>query len=549
MEHLCGLVNAQFDRACIRINLAPHDSCVSTADSFVREIVEKCHASITSRGIDLQITHRFFTEDSLLDFLSENTINAFLYESEMDGARGISSCTDYALAAGRPLAVSNSGMFRHLHGIMPTISAERRGLRDIAALGIKPLAHHIALYEPAAAAKTWNEAILKALKEISIARDVPDGRGFNKIITARSVRRPAADLPEGERGEAPDRSSTSDCLTQLFVVDALERLSTAYFEPRILIISTEDGPLGPALQERGYAFDRIVTEGLISGQILPGHSGLAAFDIIGCATSMNDPDDLFSVAQAAASRLLPGGVAIFGVTCQSPASHAVNTERSWPEYMREFTADLPDCLLIDTAVWEDGGADGAPAVGGGPFAWTFRKMDAQTLRNCLTPTRQHTADFLLPAEGKLQDLGAIRRIGFTQGRSRVEGRTRLLHLNAGESGFLCFGPYLPLRSGRYTCYFLLRMDTADLPDDMPIARIDLVLDQKEDGTQMVITAGDLRPGVQQIIAFDFVVQRATAGFECRVFSLGAAVLNLAATFAMKTHAPLVAVQEISAATY
>ena len=70
----------------------------------------------------------------MLNFLSKNDLNIFLYEHQ--GNRGISSATDWAIAVKRPLAVTKNSMFRHLFHCYPSICIEDNSLKTILANGV-----------------------------------------------------------------------------------------------------------------------------------------------------------------------------------------------------------------------------------------------------------------------------------------------------------------------------------------------------------------------------------------------------------------------------
>ncbi|MBI3275723.1 MAG: hypothetical protein HYZ60_07240, partial [Methylocystis sp.] len=136
-DRLCALVNQQFDRAVIRLNLPAHDNPDIVSDQDVAAVIEKCRNAITKPGIELTITRDFFDNAQIVEFLASNTMNAFLYE-EMP-SYGISSCVDFALASGRPFALTRSSTFRHLFHVNPSIFIEDRGLADIATSGASML--------------------------------------------------------------------------------------------------------------------------------------------------------------------------------------------------------------------------------------------------------------------------------------------------------------------------------------------------------------------------------------------------------------------------
>ena len=65
-------------------------------------------------GIILMITHDFFSNADMLKFLKSNTMNIFLYSHD-GNTNGISSTVDYALSVKKPLAISDSFMFRNIY--------------------------------------------------------------------------------------------------------------------------------------------------------------------------------------------------------------------------------------------------------------------------------------------------------------------------------------------------------------------------------------------------------------------------------------------------
>lgn len=107
-ERLIIAVQEEFDEAIIRLHIPAGDF----ADKSVADLVARCRELIRKDGIKLVTSHDFLEKDQLLDFLAQNTLNAFFYERG-DG-RGISSAVENALAVRRPIAITRSHMFRHL---------------------------------------------------------------------------------------------------------------------------------------------------------------------------------------------------------------------------------------------------------------------------------------------------------------------------------------------------------------------------------------------------------------------------------------------------
>jgi SAM-dependent methyltransferase len=364
-DRLCVLVNQQFEAARIRINIPPHDDPTMVPEESVREIVEKCRQAVTKAGITLDITREFFDDAGLLGFLAGNNLNAFLYDDAP--GRGISSCTDYALAAGRPIAVSRTAMFRHLIGVNPSICVEDRSLAAIAATGTAPLAHHQAAYTEKAAGAAWNAAILDALATRQVARTVPDGRGFNKLLDDRAraaYTEALADLAV----LTPDmlaRKIERANIQQAFALDTVRRLAARFATPRILAIGSFEDTAVASLRMLGYRVEEIDPQvnGIDLEQYYRSPGAGVGFDIVMCVSVLEHvPDDEAFVRQTAAL-LAPGGVAVFTVdfserypeTGLRPAADQ-RLYTTW-DLRGRLMDQIPGCGLIDPPRWDEGEED------------------------------------------------------------------------------------------------------------------------------------------------------------------------------------------------
>ena len=76
-------------------------------------IANLCNMEKNKPGIELLITHDFFTNEDILLFLSSNDMNIFMYNTP--DRIGISSVIDYALSVKKPLGISGSRMLRHIY--------------------------------------------------------------------------------------------------------------------------------------------------------------------------------------------------------------------------------------------------------------------------------------------------------------------------------------------------------------------------------------------------------------------------------------------------
>lgn len=134
-EDLIELVQNEFDDAEIRINI-PFAKFGDIDGIEARNIASNCRKLLRKPGIKLSISHDYLDKNALMDFLAQNTLNVFLRDNE---GRGIASVIDYALAVDRPIAISNSPMFRHILESKPSISVTENSLKEIIKNGITPL--------------------------------------------------------------------------------------------------------------------------------------------------------------------------------------------------------------------------------------------------------------------------------------------------------------------------------------------------------------------------------------------------------------------------
>jgi hypothetical protein len=135
-EALVARVNTECEDCIIRLHLT-HSHFFDPRGEIARGVADRCRSIVTKPKISLEITHDFRTSEKIVEFLSENSINAFFYSTADD--RGISSAIDLALAAERPIAIRKASMFRHVLDVTPSILVEDRRLESIAADGFEPL--------------------------------------------------------------------------------------------------------------------------------------------------------------------------------------------------------------------------------------------------------------------------------------------------------------------------------------------------------------------------------------------------------------------------
>ena len=95
--------------------------------TVVDEVVSRCKSLMVNPKITLEVITETYSEQEIFNFLQSNDLNVFLYATSPD--LGCSSVLDFAISAGRPVAISDSNMFRHVYS--DRICAYKRSLKDI----------------------------------------------------------------------------------------------------------------------------------------------------------------------------------------------------------------------------------------------------------------------------------------------------------------------------------------------------------------------------------------------------------------------------------
>jgi SAM-dependent methyltransferase len=165
-ERLITEVQQAFDRAVIRLSIPP-SAFFDLDGSRGRDIAEHCRSLVVKPGIRLEVHHEFLSDEQLLDFLAQNSLNAFFYEHK--SGRGISSVIDYALAVERPIAVTKSSMFRHISGSRPPITIEDSTLSEIMSHGFGTLARFYEEWTPENLVWDYERIVGAVLAAVDIA--------------------------------------------------------------------------------------------------------------------------------------------------------------------------------------------------------------------------------------------------------------------------------------------------------------------------------------------------------------------------------------------
>jgi hypothetical protein len=91
------------------------------------DIYTRCMSEMKNANISLEFITDTYSEEQIFNFLCSNDLNVFLYD-EAPGA-GCASVLDFAISSNRPIAISDSNMFRHVYS--DSICAYKRSLKDI----------------------------------------------------------------------------------------------------------------------------------------------------------------------------------------------------------------------------------------------------------------------------------------------------------------------------------------------------------------------------------------------------------------------------------
>lgn len=140
---IADYVNISFEEAIVRVQIAPshfgdpHGHLCGFVASSIRDRLKP--------SIKLEVFREFMSREDLVMWLSKNSVNVFPYADE--SGRGISSATDFALAARRPIAISDSSMFRHLRDNQK-ILLDKNSLSSIILRGTEPLLDYYNSWTP-----------------------------------------------------------------------------------------------------------------------------------------------------------------------------------------------------------------------------------------------------------------------------------------------------------------------------------------------------------------------------------------------------------------
>ncbi len=408
-EKIVQKVQEEFDEAVIRLNMPPADFGDKDG-ARAKAIAEQCRKIVYKKGIQLHVSHEFFNEKQLLDFLAGNSMNVFMYEDT--SGRGLSSALDNALAVKRPIAVTRCSMFRHILSARPTVCINESSLKTIFNNGFVPLEkvarywdkEHLvwdyerildsALRSATQSAKKKNGIVQKLKYLYHKALTLPDhsftwlrntrvaaeddlstrvpadytpvtlggNKGLNRILNddARALYEPAVQKLFECVPLTMSKKIARANIQQAFVFDTVYRLLKNFQKPNVLCIGSYEDTASMALQKMGFEvedIDPMVNFSLQEFYTRPSTMKNSYHIIFSTSVIEHDGDDE-SFMKCIDGLLAPGGYAV--ITCDYKDGWKHGDSKPSVDARLYTKADLekrllsyaPNCELIDAPNWD-----------------------------------------------------------------------------------------------------------------------------------------------------------------------------------------------------
>lgn len=408
-QKLISKVQDEFDTAIIRLHI-PFAAFGDSDGRAALSIAEQCKELIVKPGIKLQLSHEFLTQERLLNFLAQNSINAFFYDEHK--GRGISSVIDFALAVQRPIAITKSSMFRHIISTYPSICVEDSSLVEILENGIGPISKYCLDWDEAnliwdyeriidsvlqippknklyyyyadirhKLKKRWKKIssmthrdtftptleseVVKKLKDKDDERrpaSIPEVTSYNRILdnAARQMYKPVVNalydlLPEMMSRKIPEAN-----IQQAFVLDTVQKYLPNYESPKILCIGSYDDTAAAALKKYGYTIDEVdpVLNYDLNTFMDKPSTKKCSYDVVFSTSVIEHVKDDELFIKQIGELLAPSGTAI--LTCDykdqykpgdplPPEDFRLYTQKDFNERLLPL---IIDGSLVDTPQWE-----------------------------------------------------------------------------------------------------------------------------------------------------------------------------------------------------
>lgn len=408
-EKLVSKVRSEFDEAIIRINM-PFASFGDIDGANAKKVANNCRQILVGSKIKLEITNDYLSSEQLLDFLASNSINVFMYD-DIKG-RGISSVLDFALSVKKPIAISNSSMFRHLLHSNPEVSCDNNSLKSILNIGTEALKKTISGWD--SANLVWEyERILDAILKrkfvveklkVGVKRKIKSwinklltrpgisftwlgntnavtdddlnkvtnssytpvnfslSDGFNRILDdqARALYAPAISKLIELAPATMSKKIARANIQQAFIFDSVYRHLKNYNHPKLLCVGSYEDTASMALQKLGIQVEEIdpMVNYFLQEFVTKPTTIKNSYDII-FSTSVieHDPDDE-SFIKCIEELLAPGGLAV--ITCDykdgweygQPKPEVDERFYTKSDLLSRLPSYIPNCTLLDIPDWD-----------------------------------------------------------------------------------------------------------------------------------------------------------------------------------------------------
>lgn len=115
-REIVNIVQNEYDNALIRFNIPYATHCGESYKNNLEKVIIECKNTIYKPNIKLEITHIYMTQDELIAWCGQNTINCFFYTrtKKHNFQSGLCATTDQAITSGRPLLITHDPTFRHI---------------------------------------------------------------------------------------------------------------------------------------------------------------------------------------------------------------------------------------------------------------------------------------------------------------------------------------------------------------------------------------------------------------------------------------------------
>jgi SAM-dependent methyltransferase len=342
-------VNAEFERATIRLHI-PFGHYGDPDGKAARRIAQECRDR-AKPGITVDVTHDYKTETELLEWLSENTLNCFFYD-RLEGA-GISSALDLAVAARRPVALTDSVMFRHVTGRVPGTLIQNQTLQQIIQTGFAPLEQFHREWSEDSLRQRYEEIIAAVMQPASV--DLTSNRVL--MPADREALRPAVAELTRLCPDIMSRKIPEAVFQNAFLYEQVKRFASLADD--IILIGGFEDPIGPAL--RALGFQVTITDPALDGKSAHDvwleaiHSGRRYDIVVSCSVIEHVADDGQFVQQLY-QLLKPGGVALlttdFNADWRPHMRPAAPDSRLYtPERLQMLAKKLPAESLLSPPTW------------------------------------------------------------------------------------------------------------------------------------------------------------------------------------------------------